>query len=83
MKKSTCILLVLCFSLTAFAKGPGRRYSASLDNSQVVKDQKSQKSTVKNFSSGRRYSTTTGHGFHPFGRKNGGGTSRPESGLGL
>jgi len=83
MKKLTCILLVLCFSLSAFAKGTGRRYVASLDNNQVVKSQKDERRAVKSFSTGRRYSAITrSRGFHPFGRRNG-GASRPESGLGL
>ena len=83
MKKLVCILIVICFSLSAFAKGTGRRYVASLDNSQVVKSQKDQRKAVRNFSTNRRYSAVTrGHGFHLFGRRSA-GASRPESGLGL
>lgn len=81
MKKTTCILLLVCFSLVAFAKGSGRRYSAVLDNSQVVKSQKDEKRAVRNFGNRRYSGITRGRGFHPFGRRSG-GSSRQESGLG-
>ena len=83
MKKLVCILAVICLTVSVFAKGTGRRYTASLDNSQVVRDQKMQRGNTRNFSSGKRYTAVTRrHGFHPFGG-HGGGSSRPESGLGL
>lgn len=82
MKKLVCILAVICFSVSVYA-GAGRKYVASLDNSQVVRDQKMQRSSTRNFSSGKRYTAVTRrHGFHPFGGRSG-GSSRPESGLGL
>ncbi len=84
MKKLVCILAVICFSLSVYAKGTGRKYTASLDNSKVVRDQKAQRSATSNFGSGKRYTVVTRrHGFHPFGGGRSGGSSRPESGLGL
>ncbi len=81
MKKLACLLLVIGISVSAFAKS-GRRYVASLDNSQVVKAQKDQKRSLRNFGTRRYASVTRGHGLHLFGRRSS-GASRPESGLGL
>lgn len=82
MKKLVCILAVIFLSASVYA-GTGRKYTASLDNSRVVRDQKMQRSSIRNFSSGKRYTCVTRrHGFHPFGGRNG-GSARPESGLGL
>jgi len=84
MKKLACILLVICITVSAFAKGTGRKFVASLDNEQVVKAKREQGRAVNNFASGRRYSSVTrGHGLHLFGGKKGGSASNPESGLGL
>jgi hypothetical protein len=85
MKKLACLILVICISVATFAKGTGRRYVASLDNSSVVKSQKDQRRALKSFGSNRRYSSVTrGHGLHLFGgRGKSAGASRPESGLGL
>lgn len=85
MKKFASLILVICISVAAFAKGSGRRFVASLDNKQVVQSQKDQRRSLKAFGSGRRYSAATrGRGFHPFGRRRGGSNaSKPESGLGL
>ena len=86
MKKLACILLVIGISVTTFASGHvmGIRYTASLDNNQILKSQKDEKRSLRGFS-GRRYSSVTrGHGLHLFGRRGpGSGASRPESGLGL
>lgn len=82
MKKLVCILAVICFSVSIYAKGSGRRYSASVDNAQVVKAQKAQRASLRSFSA-RKYSSITGHrGFHPFGRRSG-GSAGTQSGLGL
>ena len=86
MKKIASLILVICISVAAFAKGSGRRFVASLDNKQVVQSQKDQRRALKAFGSGRRYTAATrGRGLHLFGRRRGGssGASRPESGLGL
>lgn len=84
MKKSVCLFIVIFISVAAFAKGSGRRYVASLDNSQVVRAQREQRSALRSFGSGRRYSAATrGRGLHLFGGRRGGGASRPESGLGI
>ncbi len=85
MKKFASLILVICISVAAFAKGSGRRYVASLDNKQVVQAQKDQRRALRSFGSGRRYaSATRGRGWHPFGRRRGGSSaSKPESGLGL
>ncbi|HTA27045.1 MAG TPA: hypothetical protein VK809_04620 [Bacteroidia bacterium] len=83
MKKLAVLLIVICISVGAFARGSGRRYVASLDNKQVVQAQKDSRKSLRNFGSGRRYSAATrGSGFHLFGRRHGSG-SRQESGLGL
>jgi hypothetical protein len=87
MKKLTCILFVICISAGAFAKGHDitRRYTASLDNKDVVKSQRDQRSSVRSFAHDRRYySVTHWHGLHLFGKRGAGsGASKPESGLGL
>jgi hypothetical protein len=84
MKKLACILLVICISVSAFAKGTGRRYVASLDNSQVTKAKKDQARAVNSFATTRRYgSVTREKGIHLFGSKRSSGASNPESGLGL
>jgi len=78
MKKLVCLFLVICISLSSFAKSSGRRYVPALDNSSVVKAQKEQRRSVRSFGSGRRYTAVTrGHGLHLFRRR----ASRPESGL--
>lgn len=86
MKKLACILLVIGILVTTFATGHvmGRRYTASLDNSQVVKSQKDERRNLRSFSNRRYSSVTRGHGLHLFGRRGpSAGASRPESGLGL
>jgi len=83
MKKLVCFFSIICISAAAFA-GSGKRSVPSLDNPQVVKAQKAERRSLRDFGSGRRYSTTVrGRGLHLFGHKGGGSASRPESGLGL
>lgn len=86
MKKLACLFLVICISVTTFAKGSGRRYVASLDNSSVMKSQKDQRRALRSFATTRRYSSAVRGrgGFHLFrGKGASGAASRPESGLGL
>jgi len=84
MKKLACLLLVICITVSAFAKGTGRKYVASLDNDQVIKAKRDQGRAVSSFANGRRYSSVTrGSGIHLFGAKRSSGASNPESGLGL